>query len=130
MGRVRVGRVVLGAAVLLVGLAVYNVVVNGDRVLIGDPAHQVRLVNATARPVLLDQGNRIEGAPRDRLEPGQAVRNDWLVPTSVRAKSSQRRTVRAWDESGNLIFCHQYTYDDLDRAAWVIEIKAGVADCD
>lgn len=87
-------------------------------IVIGDPSHDVYLHNATDVPVLLYEGARIADVPDARLLPSETRYTSWLVST----RSTTRRTVKALDETGQLIFCRRYDREELDRIGWRIEI--------
>jgi hypothetical protein len=87
---------------------------------VGDASHRVDYHNTTSVPLSIyadsTTGTRL-------VAPGETYRDQWVVPAIWSgARSGPMRHVEAKSESGALVFCHRYTYEELDRLNWVIEI--------
>lgn len=67
--------------------------------------------------------------PPRRVEPGTTFHNQWVVPPPERRSPEATRRVEATDASGNVIYCRIFTYAELDKVGWTIEIKRGEHVC-
>jgi hypothetical protein len=97
---------------------------------IGDPGRvqTVNVHNATTEAVLI-RGvyETVTEIPDVRLAPGQTVSTGWFIPPGV----TKRHTVRAFDQSGNLIFCNEYSsrVEEAHEVVVSIEITKGQLLC-
>ena len=108
-------RSVIFAAALTASLA-------GEASCIGDNSHRVDYRNALAVPVLVYESEATKASAR-RVGPGETLHEQWLVPAVWSGRiSGLPRMLQASTESGERIFCHRFTYEELDRLGWVIEI--------
>ena len=56
--------------------------------------------------------------------PGETVHQQWLIPAVWSGTVTMApREVQAATESGERIFCHRFSYEELERLARVIEIS-------
>jgi hypothetical protein len=89
---------------------------------VGDNSHKVDYHNSGAVAVLVYESDLDKPHAR-RLGPGETLHDQWLVPPVWSGKlSGQPHRLQASTESGERIFCHVFTYEELDRLGWVIEI--------
>lgn len=92
---------------------------------IGDNSHSVDFLNTTAVPLLVWNGGDAQRSNAQRVGPGETVKNQWVVPHPQNGKLiGEPRQVQASTESGQRVFCHRFSYDELERIAWHIEIAA------
>lgn len=109
----------------IVGLLVAAATAACGVVTIGDPSHVAYLHNSTNRAVLVYEVARSDRVFDARVEADTTVKTSWLISKS----SSTKRTVEAYDEAGVLVFCRRYSYEELQRIGWRIEIVAGQNTC-
>ena len=115
-------RCALRAGALLIG-----VTVSCGGLPLADTSHDVQLRNATETIVLLYEDNTDPPSPPVRLEPGATRHNVWLWP--VRPTDSLRRTVVALSLERSLLYCQEFTYQELERLQWRVEITRGAVSC-
>jgi len=96
---------------------------------IGDIGYSVEYRNATPGTVVVRALNvrdpSFTPVPH-RVAPSQTFSDFWPRPTN---SSQSPAVVRAEDEAGVLIFCRQYTVDDMKRLKFTIVISEGTLDC-
>lgn len=93
--------------------------------IIGDRGLPIEFVNRTGKPVLLYELGRAYPALRKELDAEERLRSSWVDSRlDDRAKNTVKFRVEATTESGDLVFCHDYTFNDLTRISWVVEIRA------
>ena len=96
---------------------------------IGDIGYDVTYRNATPGTVVVRALNvrdpSFTPVPH-RVAPSQTFSDFWPRPTN---SSQSPAVVRAEDEAGVLIFCRQYTVDDMKRLKFTIVISEGTLDC-
>ncbi len=111
-------------AALLVSLAM---LLSACRI-IGDPGHGVFIHNATgARIVLYSMGGE-QPALKETLQPDATIPTSWTIPSGP--NDARQRKVEAEDLQGRLLFCRRYTYAELDRIRWRVEIVSGQLNCE
>jgi len=94
---------------------------------IGDIGYDVTYRNATPGTVVVRAFNDPSLTPiPHRLAPAQTFGDYWQKPTN---SSQAPALVRAEDEAGVLIFCREYTVDDMKRLKFTIVISEGTLDC-
>lgn len=70
-----------------------------------------------------------QGTPARQVAPGETLRNQWLTPRPESRSPTGTRTVEAKDEAGNVVFCRTYTYAELERGGWNIDIRRDTQGC-
>lgn len=97
---------------------------------LGDPGRVqvVELRNASGTAVTIDSGGSKEGVADARLDAGAEKRTGWLIKA---VRSPAERVVRAYDESGGLIFCRPYvvSYEEAHSRPIVVVIQKGDITC-
>jgi hypothetical protein len=58
-----------------------------------------------------------------RLGPGEERITAWHFKTGAKV------TLRAADESGALVYCHAFTYEELRAASSRVNVSGGLMDC-
>ena len=66
-------------------------------------------------------------SPGVSLLPGRSHPDHWQYPTGF--GSSRVATIRAFDESGTMVFCQVLSYSDLQRMKFLVDIHTGILDC-
>lgn len=96
---------------------------------IGDPGYTVRLQNTLDTPVMVTEIASIPGGPTTkRLGPHEVVNSFWRVPNG--SGDERRAVVIATDEQGVLIFCRQFSFDEVKGdLEWRVDITRGRTDC-
>ncbi|MDP9252965.1 MAG: hypothetical protein M3O80_08155, partial [Chloroflexota bacterium] len=81
-------------------------------------------VNRTGQHVVLwEQGRPYAGA-RKELAADARLRDVWVDPRiDDEAKDLVKFRVEATTDAGDLVFCHDFTWNDLTRVGWVVEIR-------
>jgi hypothetical protein len=104
-------------------LAVVGVVlVIGTGCGLGDNSHNVTYRNLTDLPLLV-YGSDPTKADTKRVPAGATVESQWLVPAVWSGTiSGPPRLVQASTEGGERVFCHKFSFDELERLKWLIEI--------
>lgn len=95
------------------------------------PVHtfvNVWLHNASSVPVYVQE---VPGSalPLRRLSPGETQMSSWMTPRGGGQGSSWQKTVEGTDEAGNLVFCHRFTLEELERSGRKAEVVAGKNTC-
>lgn len=95
----------------------------------GDDIYSVQFENQTGLPVqLYEIGIRPSSEPMiTPLAAGATRFNNWRYPR--RNKPTERATVRAETDSGQVIFCKTYSFADVAAVRQRITITQGVNDC-
>jgi hypothetical protein len=97
--------------------------------IIGDQAHDVTIRNATNLPLVLYEHGRAYPRYSESLTPGAVRQSGWLVPCGEARHTATFANVEAVESTGRLIFCQSYTYDDLERLGWAIEVMEDQNTC-
>lgn len=87
------------------------------------------IYNETDVPVTVyGVSERYPKSPDARLQPGEQKKTGWLIPRGV----TKQRTIEAYDDSGDLVFCKKYTltYEDAGKEVLMISIVKGEISCD
>ena len=95
---------------------------NSNCPIIGDQYHDVTIRNATNLPLVLYEHGRAYPRYSESLDPGAVRQSGWLIPCGEARHTARFAHVEAVDNTGLLIFCQSYTYDELERLGWTIEI--------
>jgi hypothetical protein len=83
----------------------------------------IEFVNRTGKPIVLYELGRANPF-RKELAPEERLRSSWVNSRlDDNAKDRVKFRVEATTESGDLVFCHDYTFNELTRAGWVVEIR-------
>lgn len=92
--------------------------------ILGDKGRPIEFVNRTGQHVVLwEQGRPYAGA-RKELAADARLRDVWVDPRiDDEAKDLVKFRVEATTDAGDLVFCHDFTWNDLTRAGWVVEIR-------
>jgi hypothetical protein len=94
---------------------------------LGDLSHSVLYENATTeRLTIFPRGREYPGLKRV-LESGASQRDNLLV-ADMKPETMVAR-IEAIDDSGSLVFCHNYTNGDLDRLGNRITLRTGEIQC-
>ena len=91
---------------------------------VGDTSEVVYYHNATTVPLLVYGADNTKKDAR-RVPPGETVKDQWLVPpvwSGARPQPGGPAKVQASTESGELVFCHRFTFDELAQMNWKIEL--------
>ena len=97
--------------------------------IIGDQSHDVTIRNATNLPLVLYEHGRAYPQYSESLDPRAVLQSGWLVPCGEARHTARFAHVEAADNTGQLIFCQSYTYDDLERLGWTIEVMEDQNTC-
>jgi hypothetical protein len=86
----------------------------------------IEFVNrAGSSVVLYELGRANANLFRKELAPNERLRSSWVDSgLDDKAKDKVKYRVEATTASGDLIFCHDYTFNELTRVGWVVEIRA------
>ena len=83
----------------------------------------IEFVNRTDKPVVLYELGRANPF-RKELAPDERLRSSWVDSgLDDRAKDRVKYRVEATSGSGDLVFCHDYTFNELTGVGWVVEIR-------
>ena len=89
----------------------------------GDASHRVEYRNTTSVPINVYPDSKTPSNPHS-IAPGETYNDQWVVPALWSGRrSGPTREVEAKGEDGVRIFCHRYSYEELDRISWVIQIE-------
>ena len=101
----------------------------GEYVGIGDIGHDIYYTNAATTDVFVYERTPSGTTPPYQVKPGETFHNSTLVPSeSDRRRSTAKRRWAAKNDSGEVIFCHDYSYAELDQLNWRLTIRAQL-DC-
>ncbi|MDQ2912826.1 MAG: hypothetical protein M3T56_06175 [Chloroflexota bacterium] len=90
---------------------------------IGDASHVVEYHNSTTQALNVYADNPAKASNARLVAPGATLKDQWIVPaTRGGTLSGPARQIEARTQGGQRIFCHLYTYEELERASWVIEV--------
>jgi hypothetical protein len=88
----------------------------------------IEFVNRTGRPVVLYELGRTNPF-RMELAPDGRLQSSWVDSgLDDKAKNEVKYRVEATTQSGDLVFCHDYTFNELTRVGWVVDIRV-LNDC-
>jgi hypothetical protein len=89
----------------------------------GDNSAEVRFHNATDVALNVYESDGRRNGPTKFVESGKTVTNQWVIPPVYSGNiEGAPRQVQASTASGELVFCHRFGYDELQRLNWNIEI--------
>ena len=88
----------------------------------GDPSREVLIENRTDQRLIIYTVNR-DPRFKEQIGPGETLRDRWMYPLS--ASDRRRVRVEADDVEGRGVFCAEYSYEDLTRSGWRVEIVDG-----
>jgi hypothetical protein len=97
--------------------------------ILGDKGLPIEFVNRTGKPVVLYEQGRAYPKLRKELAADARSENVWVdsrLDDNMKDKVKYR--VEATTQSGDLVFCHDYTFNELIRVGWVVEIRV-LNDC-
>jgi hypothetical protein len=114
-------------SVLCAAFLVLASFVSSACVTLRDATRNVVIVNGMDRPLVV---YTFDKDPRfaKRLAPGERWTDTWMYPLS--SDDKRRALVEANDETGLLVFCERYSFDDLARLSARIEIRERHVNCD
>ena len=92
---------------------------------IGDRSHDALIQNGTALHITVFPYGQKEAQFRHELGAGESFHENLL--TTDTNPSGYVTIVEAVNDTGVVIFCHRYTYGELERLGWQIQLKTGVA---
>jgi hypothetical protein len=92
--------------------------------LIGDKGLPIQFVNRTGEKVVLYEKGRANPSYRKELAPDARSENVWVDSRlGERGKDQVQYRVEATTLSGDVLFCHDYTFNELTRVSWIVEIR-------
>ena len=94
---------------------------------IGDRTHAVTIRNRLDRPIIEYSYGRRDPTLREMLAPGETLVQTWRSP--IGSDDGRKRRVEADDDTGKLVFCADYGYQDLLRVDWTIDVVVGFERC-
>jgi hypothetical protein len=94
---------------------------------LGDQGIQVYFRNETGMGISVYPDGRQYPASRQLMAPGEQHK-DALQVSSTKPDAFVAR-IEAVDATGTLIYCHRFTYGELERLAGVIRIRVGDNTC-
>lgn len=90
----------------------------------GDEALPIEFVNRTGENIILYEKGRSYPSRRKELVPDARFKNVWVGSRlDDKAKDMTFYRVEATTGSGELVFCHDYSFNELTRIRWVVEIR-------
>jgi hypothetical protein len=93
----------------------------------GDPSIQVVYVNETANQITVFPDSRDRPAYQYKISASQSFK------TTIMASGTHPDLViahvEAVDPAGTVVFCHEYTYAELQKLDGFIRIRSGALDC-
>jgi hypothetical protein len=93
-------------------------------ILPGDEGLPIEFVNRTGENIVLYEHGRAYPDLRKELAPDARRDNVWVGSRlDDKAKDGAIYRVEATTRSGELVFCHVYTFNELTRLRWVVEIR-------
>lgn len=94
---------------------------------IGDRSIAVTFVNDTSQSITVFPYGRDHPDWQWKLGPAQTAKTSLLAgdarPTTMVAR------VEGIDAFGALVFCHGYTYSELQASGGIVHVRSGVLDC-
>jgi len=116
---------VIGISRHVVVTGAYAAVVLASCGIIGDRSQPIDFVNRSGQTILLYERGRAYPVLRKDLVPEARLRSAWIDShLDDRGKDVIKFRVEATSDAGDLIFCHDFTWNDFIRAGWVVEIRA------
>jgi hypothetical protein len=95
----------------------------------GDKGQGIEFVNNTGQHVVLWQQGRAHPAYRKELAADSRFRDVWVDSRlGAKARDEVKFRVEAVTDSGDVLFCHEYTWNDFSRIGWIVDIRA-LNDC-
>ena len=88
---------------------------------LGDLSQEVRIVNDTAYTVTVYPYGQNQPQYSHVLDPGASAQE--LMLTSDTDAGTYVARVEAVDGSHTLVFCHRYTYGELQQLGWQVHVK-------
>jgi hypothetical protein len=92
----------------------------------GTSSHDVFLTNGTAGRLVVYELIRQPGLSRT-IEPGVTTKSSWPYP--VGAADQRKARVEADDASGTLVYCREFSWDELNSLSWKIVISGATMTC-
>lgn len=90
----------------------------------GDRGLPIAFVNTTDENVILYEKGRANPAYRKELAPNSRTENVWVDSRlDDKAKDFVKYRVEATTRSGEVVFCHDYTFNELTRIGWVVQVR-------
>ena len=90
---------------------------------VGDASHRIEYRNTTNVPVNVYPDSETPSNPH-LIAPGETYQDQWVVPAVWSGvRNGPTRRVEAKTEAGVRVFCHRYSYEELDRSSWRIRIE-------
>jgi hypothetical protein len=98
----------------------------------GDPGYSMTVENGSNVPItfFVDGVGAQPGSGKAdgvALAPGKDHVDHWLIPSDSR--DTRRATIRAVDSAGAIVYCHRFSYDELDALRFHVRIVDGVNNC-
>jgi hypothetical protein len=113
----------------LVAVSVLALLAVGSCGILGDKGLPIEFVNRTGTPVVLYEQGRAYPRVRIELAAEQRLRSSWVDSRlDDNMKDKVKFRVEATTQSGDLVFCHDYTFNELTRVGWVVDIRV-LNDC-
>lgn len=107
-------------AVLLGGLALS---VSSACVSFGDNSAEVRFHNGTEVAVNVYETDGTQKGPLRLIQSGDTAKNRWIIPAEYSGRiEGPARQIEATTLAGDLLLCRRFTYEELQRLGWMIEI--------
>lgn len=111
----------LVAAALILALIAANGGLRAPQ--LGDNSHTVTFKNSTGVPLTLYECDRAYPACERSLDAGGFLSSALVIPFPDQAERIQgSRRIEADDAAGNRVFCRLYTYEELGRLNWTIDV--------
>jgi hypothetical protein len=89
---------------------------------VGDSSHEVQYRNTTNLSLNIYADSST--ANPHLILPGETYKDRWVVPAVWSgARTGLPRQVEAKTSEGVRIFCHRYSYEELDRVTWIVQIE-------
>jgi len=92
--------------------------------ILGDKGLPIEFVNRTGQHIVLWEQGRPHAGARRELAANERYRDVWVDPRiDDYAKDLAMFRVEATDDAGNLIYCYVFSWNDLTRAGWVVDVR-------
>ena len=76
------------------------------------------------RSIVLYEKGRANPSSRKELAPDARAENVWVDSRlDEKGRDLVKYRIEATTGSGDLVFCHDYTFNELTRIRWVVEIR-------
>lgn len=93
-------------------------------VLPGDKGLPIAFVNRTGETIILYEKGRANPSYRKELAPDERSQNVWVDSRlDERMKNERIYKVEATTPSGDVVFCHVYSFNELVRVNWTVELR-------